>query len=35
MNSSMKAAQEAISEAHVKYDKAIYVMKIIPDYEAL
>ena len=32
---TMKAAQEAISEAHVKYDKAIYVMKIIPDYEAL
>ena len=26
---TMKAAQDAISEAHVKYDKAVYVMKII------
>ena len=32
---AMKAAQEAISEAHVKYNKAVYVMKIIPGYEAL
>ena len=32
---TMKAAQDAISEAHVKYDKAVYVMKIIPGYEAL
>ena len=32
---TMKAAQEAISEAHVKYKKAVYVMKIIPDYKAL
>ena len=26
---TMKAAQDAISEAHVKYDKAVFVMKII------
>ncbi len=32
---TMKAAQDAISEAHIKYDKAVYVMKVIPDYEAL
>ena len=32
---TMKAAQEAISEAHVRYEKAVYVMKIIPVYEAL
>mgnify|MGYP003328255392 FL=1 len=32
---TMKAAQVAISEAHTKYDKAVYVMKVIPDYEAL
>ena len=32
---TMKAAQDAISEAHTKFDKAVYVMKVIPDYEAL
>ena len=32
---TMKAAQVAISEAHTKYGKAVYVMKVIPDYEAL
>ena len=32
---TMKAAQDAISEAHTKYDKAVYVMKVIPDYKAL
>ena len=32
---AMKAAQDAISEAHTKYNKAVYVMKVIPDYEAL
>ena len=32
---TMKAAQDAIFEAHTKYDKAVYVMKVIPDYEAL
>ena len=32
---TMKAAQDTISEAYVKYDKAVYVMKIIPGYEAL
>ena len=32
---TMKAAQDAISEAHNKYNKAVYVMKVIPDYEAL
>ena len=32
---AMKAAQDAIFEAHTKYDKAVYVMKVIPDYEAL
>ncbi len=32
---AMKAVQDAISEAHNKYDKAVYVMKVIPDYEAL
>ena len=32
---TMKAAQDAISEDHTKYDKAVYVMKIIPGYEAL
>ena len=31
----MKAAQDAKSEAHAKYDKAVYVMKVIPGYEAL
>ena len=32
---TMKAAQDAIFEAHTRYDKAVYVMKVIPDYEAL
>ena len=32
---TMKAIQDAISEAHIKYGKAVYVMKIIPGYEAL
>ena len=32
---TMKAAQDAISEAHSKYDNAVYVMKVIPGYEAL
>ena len=32
---TMKAAQDAISQAHNKYNKAVYVMKVIPDYEAL
>ena len=32
---TMKAAQDALYEAHVKYDNAVYVMKIIPGYEAL
>ena len=32
---TMKAAQDAISEAHTKFDKAVYVMKVIPDYETL
>ena len=32
---AMKAVQDAISEAHNKYDKAVYVMKVIPDYETL
>lgn len=34
-NHAMQAVQKTIAECHKEYNRAVYVMKIIPDYKAL